>query len=102
MASLARLDDLIASHLVECNHSTEILRRNMDKGIVDPDRGLRIAKSHMSLERLLDMLAATDLSGVRAIHLLHLSDCNSNEAEFKDKVTRATGRPVYVAQSRSF
>ena len=31
------------------------------------------------------------------IHLLHLSDENSNEAEFKLAVERATGIPVKVA-----
>lgn len=83
--------------MVEANFSTEILRRNVECGDVHPAQYRRVLRNHMSLERLLDMLAANDLSQVREIHLLHLSDVNSDEAAFKTAVMRATGKPVYVA-----
>jgi hypothetical protein len=34
---------------------------------------------------------------LQEIHLLHLSDANSNEKEFKEKIQKLTGVPVYVA-----
>lgn len=94
-----RFDGL--THLwVECNHSTEIMRSHVYAGDLHADRYRRSAQTHMSLERLLEMLDANDLSKVREIHLLHLSDGNSDEVEFADAVRRKTGKPVYVAAKR--
>lgn len=86
---------------VECNHSSQIIRANAERGQIDRSRYHRTARTHMSLERLIDMLKANDLSTVEEIHLLHLSSENSDEAAFKTAVERATGRPVYVAAERS-
>lgn len=83
--------------MVEANYSAEILRRNVDSGALHPAQYRRVLRNHMSLERLLDMLAANDLSRVREIWLLHLSDGNADEDAFKTAVERATGKPVYVA-----
>jgi phosphoribosyl 1,2-cyclic phosphodiesterase len=83
---------------VECNHSVEIMRRNVKAGIIDQDRFNRTLRTHMSLERLLDLLAANDLSKVQEIHLLHLSDANSDADGFKEAIERATGIPCKVAQ----
>lgn len=86
------------SHLlVECNHSVELLRRNVAEGRFPLEHKNRVLRNHMSIERLLDMLRANDLSAVREIHLLHLSDDNADEAEFKRRIQAATGKPVYVA-----
>jgi phosphoribosyl 1,2-cyclic phosphodiesterase len=77
---------------VECNYS----KATMQKDLPFPQKA-RIMKSHMSLDTLLSLLEANDLSRVQAIHLLHLSSDNSNEQMFKDKVQALTGIPVYVA-----
>jgi phosphoribosyl 1,2-cyclic phosphodiesterase len=82
---------------VECNHSMGILRKNVESGRIDRERFNRAAHTHMSLERLINMLKANDLSKVQEIHLLHLSDDNSDEAAFKAAVERATGIPCRVA-----
>jgi len=82
---------------VECNWSEELLRKNAESGSVESNRAARTIRNHMSLERLIGMLKANNLSQVREIHLLHLSDANSDESEFKLKVQEATGVPVYVA-----
>ena len=82
---------------VECNHSTELMKQNVITGHIDRSRYSRTAKNHMSLERLLDMLKANDLSKVQKITLLHLSDANSDEVMFKEAVAKATGVPVEVA-----
>lgn len=83
--------------LVEANWSRELLDRNVREGVIDETLAARIRRNHMSLERLLQMLAANDLSRVEAIWLLHLSDQNSDEEMFARRVREATGRPVYVA-----
>jgi len=82
---------------VECNHSMELMKANTIGGKIDRNRFSRTAHNHMSLERLLALLAANDLSKVERITLLHLSDANSDETEFKLAVERATGIPVDVA-----
>jgi phosphoribosyl 1,2-cyclic phosphodiesterase len=85
--------------LVEANYSTRILDRNVETGVIPVEHRNRVLRSHLSLERAIDLLRANDMSQVREIHLLHLSDANSNEEEFKRAVQRAVGRPVYVARA---
>ena len=77
---------------VECNYSRRTLQED-----IPPAQKHRLLRSHLSLETLLDFLAANDLRSVREIHLLHLSDNNSDEDLFKDLVQGNTGIPVYVA-----
>lgn len=86
---------------VECNYSAEIMRQNALEGNISPDRFKRTTRTHMSIERLLDMLAANDLSQVQEIHLLHLSDANSDETRFANEVRRATGCPTFVAAKKA-
>lgn len=78
---------------IECNYSRESLRL----GGAEPERVARVLRYHMSLERVIRMLLANDLSRVREIWLLHLSDQHGDEAGFRSAVARATGKPVYVA-----
>lgn len=74
---------------------------NYSKATMAPDiplaHKLRVMRSHMSLDTVLGFLAANDLRGVREIHLIHLSDDNSDEQAFKAAVQAATGIPVKVA-----
>ncbi len=83
--------------LIEANHSWRILRENVANGTIPVEHKNRVMRNHMSIETLLAFLAANDLSQVREIHLLHLSDQNSDEALFKRRLQEATGKPVLVA-----
>src|SRR5690606_10680214 len=83
--------------MVEANWSGELLDNNVREGMIDGALAARIRRNHMSLERLLDMLRANDLSRVEAIWLHHLSDQDSDEEMFARRVREVTGRPVYVA-----
>lgn len=44
-----------------------------------------------------EFLNVTDLSQVRDIVLLHLSNKNSNAAQFQEEIERLTGKPTYIA-----
>lgn len=77
--------------MIECNYSKKTLSDDLH-----PAQRKRLLRSHMSLETLLKFLAANDLSAVREIHLLHLSDGNSDEQMFKEAVQGATGIPTYI------
>jgi len=78
---------------LEANWGEEEIRESR----LDSHRFTRTTSNHMSIERLIRMLQANDLSNVREIHLLHLSDQNSDAASFKEEVQRATGKLVFVA-----
>lgn len=85
------------THIIaECNHGEQELRDSVSRGIIAPELAARIARNHFSLERLLDFLKASDLSRLKEIHLVHLSDNNSDERRIKQAVQRLTGAEVYV------
>lgn len=83
--------------MIECNYIKEILDENTKAGRVNLDLRNRIVKSHMSLETAKDLLRANDLNRLQEIHLLHLSDANSDEERMKREIQELTGVPVYVA-----
>ena len=84
--------------MIECNYSREILDRNIEAGNLHPRLRRRLLRSHMGLDRVLTFLAVNDLSAVREVMLLHLSDGNSDAAGFKKAIQAATGRMVTVAE----
>ena len=83
--------------MVECNYSIDILEENIASGRVHKAMKRRLLKSHFSLENVKEFLRANDLSKVQEIHLMHLSDSNSDERRFKNEIQALTGKPVYVS-----
>jgi phosphoribosyl 1,2-cyclic phosphodiesterase len=85
--------------IIEANYSKEIIDRKFG-----PESGKeflrnRILQSHFSLDNCKDMLSANDLAQVNNIVLIHLSDSNSDEAQFKKEVEELTGKNVTVANN---
>lgn len=86
------------THLIcECNHSRAILNAKHERGEIDPAHMRRVMESHMSLERVKDMIKVNGWDRLQEIHLTHLSRENSDEALFKGEIQAITGCPVYVA-----
>ena len=83
--------------MIECNYSMDILEENIASGRVHKAMKQRLLKSHFSLENVKEFLKANDLSKVQEIHLMHLSNDNSDEARFKREIQELTGKPVYIA-----
>lgn len=83
--------------LIEVNYSKTILEENIKQGITPKIMKKRLLRSHFSIENVKEFLKANDLSELEEIHLLHLSDSNSDESLFKREVQEITGKPVYVA-----
>lgn len=83
--------------MLECNYAADILQANVDTGLVPVALKNRLLQSHFSLENVKEFLKANDLSRVREIWLLHLSDDNSDADRFKREIIELTGKPVYVA-----
>ena len=84
--------------MIECNYDKHILDENTRNGIVPMAVRERVLRSHLSVSDCIKTLKANDLSQVRAIMLLHLSDNNSNKENFVERVKRNTGKFTLVAQ----
>ena len=90
----ARFDGL--THImIECNYSVEILKENVRNGL-DKEVAKNVIRNHMSLETAKGFFKANDMSKVQEIHLLHLSDGNSDAKMFQSEIQKITGRPVYI------
>jgi phosphoribosyl 1,2-cyclic phosphodiesterase len=87
----------VTTFMVEANYGIDILRRNLKGGEIDQGQINRLLHTHMSIETCKQLLLANDLSKCRAIHLLHLSDSNSDAELFKRTIEEATGVPTYIA-----
>lgn len=87
----------LSNILIECNYRLDLLERNISAGKIPSALRDRTLQSHMSFDTCKEALLANDLSKVNNIVLLHLSDGNSNAAEFRRDIHRATGKTVYVA-----
>jgi phosphoribosyl 1,2-cyclic phosphodiesterase len=82
----------ITHWLLEANHyEVGIKNADLDERVKE-----RILRNHMSFERLSQFMKESDLSKTEQIHLLHLSNGNSNERKFVQDLQRQTGVPVYV------
>ena len=85
------------THLVaECNHGEAELRQSVRSGAIEAELAKRIARSHMSLERLVDFVETNDKSRLKQVYLIHLSDGNSDADRFKREIQGASGAEVYV------
>lgn len=86
------------SHImIEANYAEDILKENVLSGRVDKYTKDRVWMSHMELETTKGVIKANDLSMVRNIILIHLSEKNSDEGRFIREIQTITGRPVYAA-----
>lgn len=83
--------------MIEANHSYDILRANVESGIISAEHKNRLIRSHFSLENVKEFFKANDLSRVREIHLIHLSGDNSDAQRFKREIAGLTGKPTYIA-----
>ena len=83
--------------MIEANYAQEIMIGNVRDDRVPLSLAARVMETHMSIETLLDLLRSNDMTQVRQIYLLHLSDNNSDAEEFKRQVQQETGAEVYIA-----
>lgn len=88
----------VTHFLIECNYSMDILMDNVEQGFIDKGQYKRILKSHFELNNLIQFFEANDLSKAEEIHLIHLSDRNSNEEQFIKEIEKTTGIPTYIAK----
>lgn len=83
--------------IIECNYSNEIMEQNIADHTIHNVVRNRVLESHIELQTCKDFLLANDLSHVNNIVLIHLSNGNSNERQFKQEIEALTGKPVHIA-----
>lgn len=86
--------------IMEANYCEEILDKKYYDISIPAFLYKRIIKSHMSIQTCVKFLVNNDISKVENIVLIHLSDSNSNEQEFKNRVIEAIGRKPIIADKR--
>ncbi|MCC0716950.1 MBL fold metallo-hydrolase [Clostridioides sp. ES-S-0077-01] len=80
--------------MIECNYSKDLLDSNKDKIYLRN----RIVKSHFELSNVINFLKANDLSNIKTITLLHLSEDNSDKNLFIKEIEKNVGIPVTIAE----
>lgn len=83
--------------LIEANYEDKTLDSNIKQGKIPLILRPRIIGSHMEFETTKQILKNQDLTGVRNIVLIHLSDGNSDEQRFIREIKAMTGKQVYAA-----
>ncbi|MDU5099240.1 MAG: MBL fold metallo-hydrolase [Peptoniphilus grossensis] len=79
--------------MIEINYDRETINEN--PGLNDKLRE-RIKKNHMSLETAINLLERSDLSRLKKIYVLHLSDANSDAEVIKYRLQELTGVAVEI------
>lgn len=80
--------------MIEMNFDEDIVNASQS---IDKNRRSRLKSSHFNAKNSLEFIKANKGPRLQEVWLLHLSDANSNEAQFKADTQKLTGVPVYVA-----
>lgn len=83
--------------MIECNYVQSIIDSEVTGNRVNLELRNRIVKNHLSMERLLDFLRDCDLSRIKAIYLLHLSNNNTDQQLIYREVAKLTGKQIYFS-----
>ena len=83
--------------MIEANYSREIIENSTERGRIGQARAVRTSGSHLSIDGALAFLEKMDKSHLEQVWLLHLSEDNSDEADFKRRTQEVCGCEVYVA-----
>lgn len=78
------------------NFCTDVLKKNVQDGHVHPGLARRIMQSHCSLKTGLEFFEAQDLSTVKQINILHVSEKNADKDRIKRSLQKLTGKLILV------
>lgn len=88
----------IDHYLIEANYSDALLKQNVWDGKINKSQADRIMLSHMSLDYTVKYLSDCGARNARTVTLCHLSERNSDPAQFKSAVESALGVPCQIAR----
>jgi phosphoribosyl 1,2-cyclic phosphodiesterase len=84
--------------IIEANYSDEIINENLATGKINATYYERVLRSHLSFENMQTFLHANDLTKVKNIILIHLSDANSDSHHYQTTLQAHLGIPTHIAQ----
>lgn len=79
--------------MMEVNYVRETINKN-DR--IHPELRARIKENHMSLDTAINLLERSDLSRLKKIYVMHLSDANSDAEVIKYKLQELTGVAIEI------
>ncbi len=79
--------------MMEVNYVRETINKNDS---LHPDLRARIKENHMSLDTAINLLERSDLSRLKKIYVMHLSDANSDAEVIKYRLQELTGVAVEI------
>lgn len=82
--------------MIECNYDEATIENNVRSGSLNKFQADRVIATHFGLSNVVEFLKATDLSKVKDIHLIHLSNGNANEELIREIVERETGKLIII------
>ena len=82
--------------MIEANYKDSILDDNIKRGVTPRFMKDRLSCSHMELENTVKLIEANDLSQVKEIYLIHLSQINADADLFKKTVQEYFGISVII------
>lgn len=82
--------------MIEANYSKDVIDEKMISGY-DTKRKTRLLESHFDFEQTKSFIKKNKSSRLQEVWLLHLSDSNSIEKQFKEETQQLVGVPVYIA-----
>lgn len=86
--------------MIECNYCDETLDDQYHSETISLQMRGRLRKSHLSLNRLLDIIKANDMRSTSSMILCHLSDARSDEGKMVHDVQEALPEAhVYAAHA---
>lgn len=77
--------------IIEANYCEDKVRELNEQGLLHEYRTERLIKSHMSIQTLVKYIKLHDLSKVSNCILIHLSESNSHQREFENKILSIGG-----------
>lgn len=83
--------------MIEANYSDDILDEAIESGRTDRSSRERLLESHMEIKTTEQIIRTTDLTAVSDIVLLHLSSRHGDAEQFRTRIKKAVGKPVFVA-----
>ncbi len=78
--------DNITHYLIEANHSFDVIKTRYMKGEIHEYLANRVVSQHLSLEKAIETISENDRTNLKTITLCHLSDENSQEKMFIERV----------------
>lgn len=79
--------------MLEVNYVTESINKSES---INPDLRARIKKTHMSLDTAINLLERSNLSNLKKVYVIHLSDSNSDAELIKERLQELTGVAIEI------